>query len=329
LSSYVNLGFTNSWFINGSEFGSTIGTTTGNHGLPVPFNVANVADTSGQDGNNNFWFGLWGGAGNQLFGSPLSLTIPVSASNTMTVYTLTDNTFGLAGNTEFSVTFTGTGGSITDNYVGANNVKDYNLNCATTGCDATPNAGYWFVDASGAQWLQIQAWTLPASFGLSSIMFNQIDGVDGAIVAGVTLSSEAAVTIPPSSAIPEASTWAMMLVGFAGLGWRPVGARKPARRLPEFASHWESRRPPRAAFFDAHGPTRQVSRVSSRSNVRSKRSENGALRRSLYRRCDLLHHLADLRLADDERRGQFDRVARNPDHDAFLVEGMLENVVAA
>ncbi len=216
LSSIVNLGFTNSWFINGAEFASIIGTTNGNQGSAVPFNVANAADTSGQGGNNNFWFGLWGGPANQLSGAPLSVTIPLSgATNTETVYTLTDNTFGLAGNVEFNVTFTGTGGTITDNYVGANNTKDYNLNCGTTGCDSTPNAKYWFIDGSGVypgdgQWLQIQAWSLPVGFGLQSIAFNQIDGGDGAIVAGVTLSTVG---------IPEASTWAMMTIGFMGLGF--------------------------------------------------------------------------------------------------------------
>jgi len=89
---YVNLGFTNSWFINGNQFSSIIGTTNGNQGSPVPFQVANAPDTSGQGGDNNFWFGLWGGPGNQLFGSPLSVTIPINLAGVTTVYTLADNT---------------------------------------------------------------------------------------------------------------------------------------------------------------------------------------------------------------------------------------------
>ncbi|MBV8422565.1 MAG: hypothetical protein JOZ26_21390 [Hyphomicrobiales bacterium] len=40
LSNYVNLGFQNSWFINGLEFTTIIGTTHGNQGSSVPFNVA-------------------------------------------------------------------------------------------------------------------------------------------------------------------------------------------------------------------------------------------------------------------------------------------------
>ncbi|MDE2283791.1 MAG: PEP-CTERM sorting domain-containing protein [Hyphomicrobiales bacterium] len=220
LSNYVNLGFTNSWFINGSEFSPIIGATTGNQGSSVPFSVANSPDTSGQGGYNNFWFGLWGGPSNQLTGSPLSVTIPITTSNVRSVYVLGDNTFGLAGNTEFSVTFTGSGGSITDLYVGANNTKDYNLNCTTTGCDATPNAQYWFVDADAAQWLQISGWDLPANFGLSSITFNQVDAGDGAIIAGVTLSDSLVPT-------PLPSTWGMMLIGLAGFGF--IGHRRQKR----------------------------------------------------------------------------------------------------
>jgi hypothetical protein len=206
LSNYVNLGFTNSWFINGSEFSPIIGTTFGNQGSSVPFMVANSPDTSGQGGNNNFWFGLWGGPSNQLFGSPLSVTIPINVSGVTTVYTLADNTFGTAGNEEFDVTFTPTSGSpITGQYIGSNNTKDYNLNCNTTGCDTTPNAAYWFIDGNGiypgdGQWLQVVGWTLPSNFGtLASVTLSQVDGVDGAIIAGLTLQGNPVATPEPAS----------------------------------------------------------------------------------------------------------------------------------
>jgi hypothetical protein len=211
LSPYVNEGFTNSWFINGSDFAPLGGTTSaGNQGSTIPFAIANPSDGNG--GVNNFWFGLYGGPGT-LFGPKGSVTIPVAVSGVNTVYTLADNTFGTYNNTEFSVTFTGTGGSITGLYVGGDNTKDYNLNYSTTGGLITPNAQYWFANGNG-QWLQDVQWTLPAGFGLTSITFNQVDGSNGAILAGVTLGG----------AVPEMSTWAMMLAGFAALGF--VGYRR-------------------------------------------------------------------------------------------------------
>jgi hypothetical protein len=217
LSNYLNLGFTNSWFINGAEFAPIIGTTFGNQGSSVPFQVADAPDTSGQGGNNNFWFGLWGGPGNQLFGSPLSVTIPIGMAGVSTVYTLADNTFGTSGNTEFSVTFTPTvGAPITGFYVGSDNTKDYNFNCGTTGCDSTPNAAYWFIDGNGiypgdGQFLQSVGWNLPSGFGtLSSITLTQVDGFDGAILAGVTLSGA------NLGSTPEPTTLALLGTALVG-----------------------------------------------------------------------------------------------------------------
>jgi hypothetical protein len=203
LSPYVNEGFTNSWFYNGGSFASIIGSSYGNQGSSIPFTVANPSDGNG--GNNNFWFGLYSGPGS-LYGPPGSVTIPVNVPGATTIYTLADNTFGIPGNTEFSLTLNGTGGSITESYIGANNTKDYNANCSTTGCSATPNAQNWYANYYG-QWLQEQAWMVPVGFGLTSVTFNQVDGVDGAILAGLTV------------AVPEPSTWAMMILGFAGIGF--------------------------------------------------------------------------------------------------------------
>ncbi|HEV2444961.1 MAG TPA: PEP-CTERM sorting domain-containing protein, partial [Candidatus Sulfopaludibacter sp.] len=202
LSSIVNLGFQNpySWFINGNQFTPILGSTLGNQGSSVPFLVANTPDATGGSGNDNFWFGLYGSPSSPLFGPPLSVTIPIGVSGVDAVYTLADNTFGLAGNTEFSITFNPVSGpSFTENYVGANNTKDYNLNCSTTGCSTTPNAQYWFVDSAGGQYLQVQQWILPQNTDLASITLTQVDGSDGAIVAGITLAS----------GVPEPSTYGL------------------------------------------------------------------------------------------------------------------------
>ncbi|MDE2301501.1 MAG: PEP-CTERM sorting domain-containing protein [Sphingomonadales bacterium] len=215
LSSVVNEGFTNAWFINGGDFSGLDGTTsTGNQGSSIPFYVANPSDGNGN--TNNFWYGLYSGPGT-LSGPPGNFTINVAGAGTSTVYTLIDNTFGTTSAQEYSVTFTGTGGSITDNYVGGNNTKDYNLNCGTTGCLSTPNASYWFIDPnSSSQWLQVTSWSLPANFGLQSISFNQLNGSDGAIVAGITLGT---------AAVPEPASWVLMLTGFglAGVALRQRG----------------------------------------------------------------------------------------------------------
>jgi hypothetical protein len=221
LSPYVNQGFTNttSWFINGGDFAGLIGSTNGNQGSPTPFTVANVADGLNGDGTarfNNYWFGLDDGShADSLFGSLNSTTIAIATPNTTVVHILADNTFGLSGATEFSVTFTGTAGVLVGNFTGGFDTKDYNYNCSTTGCDATAAAGYWYVNGnqiggdSGNQWLQETVWNLPAGFGLQSLTFSQIDGVDGAILAGVTLET---------GAVPEPTVWALMIGGFGLVG---------------------------------------------------------------------------------------------------------------
>jgi hypothetical protein len=208
LSPYVNEGFNNGgWYINGTDFLAIVGSTNGNQGSSVPFTVASATDVNGNQ--NNFWFGLnTPGDPTSLFGPQGSVTIPVSTPNVKGVFVLADNTFGNAGNTEFSVTFNGTGGSLTRLYIGALNTKDYNINCGTTGCDTTPGAKYWFTNGNG-QWLQQTGWTLPSGFGLTSITFNQVDGSDGAILAGVTLSSGPA---------PEPASWALMMLGVGAIG---------------------------------------------------------------------------------------------------------------
>ena len=71
--------------------------------------MANASD--GHGGTNNYWFGLDDGTGtDSLTGPPGSVTIPIGVAGVTKVYTLTDNTFGVAGNTEFTITFNGAGG---------------------------------------------------------------------------------------------------------------------------------------------------------------------------------------------------------------------------
>jgi hypothetical protein len=203
LSPYVNQSLDGGWSVDGLN-------TVFNVTAPfagVQFNVAY------NNAGNSFWYGLDDGTGsNNLFAPdpshpPLnSFTINMNASSATSVYTLANNTFGTAGQTEFSVTFQGAGGTITDLYVGAQNTKDYlTSNCATTGCDSTPGATPWYFDGT-IVYNEVQ-WILPQNFGLTSITFNQIDGQAGAIVMGVTLGG-----------VPEPQTWALMIGGFGLAG---------------------------------------------------------------------------------------------------------------
>jgi len=209
LSPYVNQGFNNGgWFIDGGQFAANLpGSSQGNQGSSTPFTVASVSDPS--KGTLNFWYGLDNGSGTNLFdGVPNSITIPIAVSDVRAIYTLADNVFGRFGATEFSVTFHGANGDVTRNYVGGVNTRDYNTpNCATTGCFNPPESDGWYDNGFGVV-LERQTFYLPAHFGLTSITFNQVDGVDGAILAGLTVSS----------ATPEPATWAMMIAGFGLAG---------------------------------------------------------------------------------------------------------------
>jgi len=207
LSAYVNQSFANSqWFIDGGTFANDLpGTSFGNQGSSVAFNVANVADGNG--GFNNFWFGLDDGTkSDNLFGPTGSVTVAVGAANVQTVYTLADNTFGRYGADEFEITFHGAGGDLTMQYVGGYDVRDYNTpNCGTTGCTPFLTATPWYNDGSGIV-LDMVTWRLPQNFGLTSMTFNQIDGTDGMILAGVSVG------------VPEPMTWALMIMGFGLTG---------------------------------------------------------------------------------------------------------------
>ena len=134
LSSIVNEGFANGgWYINGGQSQADLpGTTFGNQGSPVPFNVANVPDAI-NGGNLNFWFGNDDGSHTNLFGPPGSVTLAVNGAGARSVYILADNVFGNYYADEFDVTFHGTSGDISASYIGGFDTRDYNTpNCGST-----------------------------------------------------------------------------------------------------------------------------------------------------------------------------------------------------
>jgi len=178
LSPYVNQGFTNGgWFNTGSGFSTVAGqTTTGNQATGIPFYIANTA------AGNNFWYGL-NTNGTNLSGTPISVTIPVSGGNYSQVYVLSANTFGTSGAVEYQMTLNGSGGSLTYNYIGGINSKDYYANCGKPVCGYI-NAPSWFIAPSGRQQLFLNAWQIPANFGLSSITFTQVNSWMGRSLPG-------------------------------------------------------------------------------------------------------------------------------------------------
>jgi hypothetical protein len=215
LAPYVNHGFANSgWFIDGGNFEANLpGTTHGNQGSPLPFNVADVPDNV-NGGNLNFWYGLDDGSRTNLFNGPAgSITVAVNQPNAQHVYVLADNVFGNYFADEFDVTFHGAGGDLSFAYVGGVDTRDYNTpNCATTGC--TPYMGTPWYDDGGGIVLDARTFNLPKAFGLTSITFTQNHPVDGMILAGVTVG------------VPEPAAWTLMIGGF-GL----AGAMLRRRRL--------------------------------------------------------------------------------------------------
>jgi PEP-CTERM motif len=69
----------------------------------------------------------------------------------------------------------------------------------------------------------------PCGFGLTCD-FQDTDQVSLALPTGVSYTSDSGAFLSsPGTAVPEPSTWAMMLVGFAGLGYAGFRAsRRPA-----------------------------------------------------------------------------------------------------
>ena len=70
---------------------------------------------------------------------------------------------------------------------------------------------------------------IPAFAGTAGFFVIATDGEN----AQATIYSLTRLTIEPVEAVPEPSTWAMMLIGFAGLGY--AGYRRAKRNAPAFA----------------------------------------------------------------------------------------------
>jgi hypothetical protein len=155
-----------------------------------------------------------------------SFLIPINETGYSIVYVLVNSAFGELGSTVGSLVFQDSAGdSDTIALEEGVNVRDHYIEFNNVSTEVYGTAQY-----PGDVKLDAYEYVLPASFAgnaLTSITLNgaaDTGSPDGEpFLAGVTLATGA------SPAVPEPSTWAMMAVGFAGLGfvsWR--GSRKTA-----------------------------------------------------------------------------------------------------
>jgi hypothetical protein len=94
----------------------------------------------------------------------------------------------------------------------------------------------------------IEALVVAGGFGFGGFFLPSDFGAVGAYTDVFTPSS-ATLTVSTASVIPEPSTWAMMLIGFAGLGY--AGFRRSMQKPPPNSGHpTHAYRPPSAAQLD-------------------------------------------------------------------------------
>jgi hypothetical protein len=197
LSTIVNADLTT--YFNGSVYPQNGGPITIGG---IPFNLSTLA--SGHTGVAQVFANPSDG--------PQSFTIPVNLSGVGTAYTIVNSAFGTAGDTAGEITFNGLGGqSYTYVYTEGDNVRDHattSFNIVAPNVFATRNFG-------NGDRLDVQQIVLPSSLSsdtITSIVFSYV----GNTVPGDGEAFLAAIST--TSAVPEPSTWAMMIIGFLGLG---------------------------------------------------------------------------------------------------------------
>lgn len=174
-----------------------LGTTTGNKGTNIPFQIAPYKGVAGT-------FIANGGTGDTF---TLHVNIPGQAS----FYALLNNYYGTPGADEYDVTVgTLSGGSITYKSIGGIDTRDYNSNVFTNTIANTTKP--WFDNGIG-QRLDLREFNLPVAFAadvITSFTITQVNSQDYALFSGLTFSN---VAIPT----PEPAALALMGLGVAGL----------------------------------------------------------------------------------------------------------------
>lgn len=145
-----------------------------------------------------------------------SFEAPIGQAGYSTVYVLVNSAFGVEGVTVGSLVFTDSAGhtdtiALTEGI----NVRDH-----WTAYNDVATDIYGTATFDGGVRLDAYKYILPASFAGNTLTSITLDGAPDLsspngepFLAGVTLATGG--TAP----VPEPSTWAMMIAGFAGLGW--------------------------------------------------------------------------------------------------------------
>jgi len=202
------------------------GTTTGNQGTNIPFNIATYGGVAGSwiaDNVPGYGFGS--------SVSGVSLTVNLASNNisgAASFYALLNNYWGVAGANEYNITITATNNQfVTYSSIGGYDTRDYNNAQYTNAISNTTTE--WFnnsaIEGDLYQRFDVREFTLPGYMAADTIasftiaMTDSTEGpgynMDTAVLSGLTFSTQPAETFP--TAAPEPASLMLLAFGVAGL----------------------------------------------------------------------------------------------------------------
>lgn len=158
-------------------------------------------------------------------GGTTSVTFNVDIPNVQTIYTLLNSAYGVFGGVAGTITFDGSGGSDAFNLTEGTNIRDHyccgGYNETATNLYGTASFG------NGTDQLDAQSFDVSNLGTLTSIIFTESNnGQDGEpFLTAITADTAVA------SAVPEPSTWAMMILGFCGVGFMAYRSKQNGTAL--------------------------------------------------------------------------------------------------
>jgi hypothetical protein len=161
-----------------------------------------------------------------LSGGTTSVTFNVDIANVQTVYTLINSGFGVFGGLAGTITFSGSGGSDAFDLTEGTNIRDHY--CCGGYNEVATNLFGTASFANDADRLDAQSFAISNLGTLTSIVLTESNnGSFGEpFLTAITADTEVA-------AVPEPSTWAMMILGLCGLDFMAHRRKQngPALRL--------------------------------------------------------------------------------------------------